>query len=191
MKFFLSILLCLTVLIGGLAPPAFAHHAEKEPSDGTVNSFIALKLPKQPEPFTFTGPGNKPVTLSDFRGQVVLVNIWATWCPPCVAELPALNRLQKRFKDKPFKIIALSTDRKKKAHVERAFKGLGLDALDLYLDPWHGSEAAFPLDVLPANFLIGPDGKVHAYLRSAVDWDRSDADALINHYLTHASHPKK
>lgn len=162
---------------------ALAHHEKDEPSDGTVDSFRSFKNPKVPEIFNFTGPGDKRTNLAAFKGKVLLVNIWATWCPPCVHELPALNRLQKRFQDKPFKIIPLATDRKRKAYVERVFTRLNLDALDLYLDPWNAAETAFPLDVLPANFIIGPDGKALAYLRSAVDWDSPDADKMINRYL--------
>ena len=76
---------------------AWASHGATEPSDGTVNSFRWLQDPLVLPETTIRQLPAEQVSLSRFKGKVVLLNLWATWCPPCVYELPALDRLQQRF----------------------------------------------------------------------------------------------
>ncbi|MDX1606128.1 MAG: redoxin family protein, partial [Candidatus Competibacterales bacterium] len=83
----------LAILLSTL--PAAAYHEQSEPSDGTVRSFRPVSPPEPiPESLVFKADGTQSVALEDWRGKVILLNLWATWCPPCVRELPALDRLQ-------------------------------------------------------------------------------------------------
>ena len=86
-RFIVTPLLCLALLpLSG----ARANHSASEPSDGTVKSFIELKPPRKIAPFPFFDEKGRRLTLAQFRGKIVLLNLWATWCPPCVREMPAL-----------------------------------------------------------------------------------------------------
>jgi thiol-disulfide isomerase/thioredoxin len=139
------------------ALPAVAYHEADEPSDGTVASF--------------------------FVGRVVLLNLWATWCPPCVRELPALDRLAGRFADEPFAVVTLALDQGGALQAAPFFERLGIANLVLYVDPARAIGEVLPDDVLPASFFIDREGRVVSYLRSYVDWDDASADRLIRDLL--------
>ena len=164
-----------------LAAPVEAYHAESEPSDGTVRSFRAVDPPRPvPESVNFTNAQGERLRLVDFQGQVVLLNLWATWCPPCVRELPALDRLQQRLGGKDFQVVAVSLDQGGASQAQPFFDRLGIEHLTLYLDPRSRVGHYFPIDVLPANFIIDRQGRVSHYLRSYVDWDAPEVDTLFN-----------
>ena len=163
-----------------LAGPAGAYHAESEPSDGTVRSFRTVEPPRPvPTSVNFTRDGGQQLRLVDFKGKVVLLNLWATWCPPCVRELPALDRLQERLGGEDFQVVAVSLDQGGAAQAQPFFERLGVEHLTLYLDPRSRVGHYFPVDVLPANFIIDRQGRVSHYLRSYVDWDAPEVDALF------------
>jgi len=173
-----AVLLLLAALL--LAPPAGAYHAESEPSDGTVRSFRPVEPPRQvPDSVNFSNEQGERLRLADFQGKVVLLNLWATWCPPCVRELPALDRLQERLGGEDFQVVALSLDQGGADQARPFFERLDIDDLTLYLDPRSRVGHYFPVDVLPANFIIDRQGRVSHYLRSYVDWDAPEVDALF------------
>ncbi len=163
-----------------LALPAWAYHAESEPSDGTVRSFRSVEPPRPvPGSVQFSNAQGERLRLADFQGKVVLLNLWATWCPPCVRELPALDRLQERLGGEDFQVVALSLDQGGAPQARPFFERLEIDELTLYLDPQSRVGHYFPIDVLPANFIIDGQGRVSHYLRSYVDWDAPEVDALF------------
>ena len=84
----------------------FSAVSAQPPSPFAVDKLSGQKAPD----FTLKDINGNPVSLSSFKGKVVLLNFWATWCPPCKAEMPSMNRLQKKFKNRGFVIIAVSTD---------------------------------------------------------------------------------
>jgi thiol-disulfide isomerase/thioredoxin len=124
------------------------------------------------------------IRLDDFAGQVVLLNVWATWCAPCVQEMPALDQLQAELGDEGLQVVALSTDRGGRTQVEPFFQELNLRNLGVFLDP--AGRLAGELDVrgLPSTYLIDRDGRVVGALEGAYDWAGADAKALIRHYLS-------
>lgn len=160
-----------------------ATHSASEPSDGTVRSFIAVDPPRKVSPFQFYDGNGRPITLAAFRGKVILLNLWATWCPPCIREMPALDRLQSKFKKSEFVVIALSLDRGGGPVVRTFYQKYGLRHLGMFLDPDKSAGAAFPVDVLPASFILGRDGRLKAFLRSFADWDAPEAEAMIRHLI--------
>ena len=127
------------------------------------------------------------LTLAEFKGEVVLVNFWATWCAPCVREMPALERLHQALKDEGFLVMAVSEDLGGAAKVAPFLDRLGLKELPIFLDQSgerRGALAqAFGLNGLPATFLIDREGGVIAGLTGPAEWDSPEAMAFIRHYL--------
>lgn len=168
-----------------LAPAAVqATHSATEPSDGTVRSFITEQPPRKIASFHFDDARGQPITLAKFRGKVLMVNLWATWCPPCVREMPALDRLQGKFKGTDFIVVPLSLDRGGIPVIESFYQKNGLRHLEVFSDSDQSAEVAFPVDVLPANFIVDQDGRVISFLRSFVDWDAPEAEAMIRRLIS-------
>lgn len=176
--------LALALFLVGGVPNTWAEHEKKEPSDGTVRSFIDVDPPRSLSPLTFKNTNGAPGKLDAFKGKVVLVNLWASWCPPCLRELPALDRLQATFGGKEFAVVALSLDRQGRTTAERTFRRLGIKELTLYTVLPETVAEVFPADVLPANFILNREGKVTKYLRSYVDWDDHAAVSFIFDQIT-------
>lgn len=177
---FLTPLFCMLLL----APVGVhATHSASEPSDGTVRSFIDVDPPRRIAPFSFYDHRGRKITLAGFRGRIVLLNLWAAWCPPCVREMPALDRLQAKFPKTDFVVLPLSLDKGGIATVKAFYLRYGLRHLGLFSDPDSKAGAGFPVDVLPASFIIGRDGGVKRFLRSFIDWDAPEAEAMIRHLI--------
>jgi peroxiredoxin len=110
-----------------------------------------------------------PVSLSDLRGQVVLVNFWATWCKPCEDEMPAMERLYRALRAEGFELLAISVDRDPDV-VSRFRERLGL-SFPILLDPERRVARAFLTFRFPESLLIGPDGVVLERYIGAKEWD--------------------
>lgn len=113
-----------------------------------------------------------PMTLDDFKGQVLLVNLWATWCPPCVQELPALDTLQAKLKDKNFRVIAISLDRGDPQQIARFLDDRHIEQLDIYWDKDRNIPAKWVYEGIPTSFLIDGEGRVVERIAGAHDWDK-------------------
>jgi len=135
--------------------------------------------PKPVAPFSFVDGEGRRTELADFAGRFVLLNVWATWCAPCVREMPSLDRLQAALGGKDFQVVALSVDRGGRNVVEPFLKKHELQNLALYLD-----QQAAVLDVLgsrevPATLLIDPDGREVGRILGAVEWDAPEIVAFL------------
>ena len=129
----------------------------------------------------FNSPDGQPVQLSDFTGEPLLVNIWATWCAPCVVEMPMLDNLAEREKDR-LKVITVSQDlSEKKAH--EFFARAGFDMLQNYTDPDNGLSFGFETGVMPTTVLYDSDGKEVWRVTGAMDWDGARAATLMEETL--------
>ncbi|HEY5789690.1 MAG TPA: TlpA disulfide reductase family protein [Gammaproteobacteria bacterium] len=171
----LLLLCCLAWLA-----PALAYHEAEEPSDGTIASFKPLPAPLPlPAELEVVDAAGQRVPLAAFRGRVLLLNLWATWCPPCVRELPALDRLQGRLGGDGFVVLAVSLDAGGTAEAAPFYARLGIRHLGLYADPARALGTVLPDDVLPASFFVDRDGNVVSFLRSYVDWDDPRVDAHV------------
>jgi peroxiredoxin len=115
---------------------------------------------------TLTDMQDQPVSLVDYRGQWVLVNNWATWCPPCRAEMPELNAFYEAHKDDGFVLIAISSG-DTKAQIEDFTQEFGL-SFPMWQDPTSASLRAFRMDYLPSSFVIDPSGTVRLAWTGAV-----------------------
>ncbi len=147
----------------------------------------ALQTPKDPRPAPVTtiyDPDGQPVRLGDFRGEVVVLNLWATWCPPCVAEMPTLAALAKHYEGQPVRVLAVSIDRPTEIDKARAFIGQHAP-LAFYSDP--NMKLAFdlipPAPGMPTTVIYGTDGIERARLSGGADWGGEDAKAVVDHVL--------
>lgn len=122
----------------------------------------------------------RALSLADFRGRYVLLNLWATWCPPCVKEMPSLDRLQAMKGDAGFEVVALSIDRQGKDVVAPFYQRVGLTNLAIYLDQDARSMAALRITGLPTTLLIDPNGHEIARWPGAREWDHPGTIAEID-----------
>ena len=125
----------------------------------------------------FTTLDGKPATLADFRGKPVLVNLWATWCGPCVAEMPTLAAKAERLKGK-VAVIAVSQDLDGAAKVTPFLAGRKLDALPVYLDPKLGLSTHYRAN-LPTTILYDATGKEIWRVTGGFDWAGAEAQKLL------------
>lgn len=119
--------------------------------------------------------------LSDFRGKVVLVNLWATWCAPCIEEMPTLAKLADAYRGREFELVAISVDRNDmKARATEDLRKLAGDSLAFYHDP--GSAIAFEVKAqgMPTTILYDRSGQEIARLAGAADWSSAEARALVD-----------
>jgi thiol-disulfide isomerase/thioredoxin len=146
-------------------------------------SLTPLATPRPLPELHFTDGGGRKLTLVVFRGRVVLLNLWATWCVPCRKEMPALDRLQARLGSPAFEVVALSIDQKGLSTVQPFYKELGLKALRIYLD--RSGEAAFELHApgLPTSLVIDRQGREVDRVVGPADWDSPQVEAVIRKYL--------
>lgn len=122
-------------------------------------------------------------TIADYQGDVVLLNIWATWCPPCLAEMPSMEELYKVYGSRGLRVAAVSIDDYVSEDSIRAFaKGLGL-SFEILHDPTHAIERAYQTTGYPESFVIGGDGTIRKKWISAADWNSAGNRALIEQLL--------
>lgn len=128
----------------------------------------------------FTDGEGRQMTLADFKGQGLVVNLWATWCAPCVREMPSLNRLQAAVADEGIRVIAVSSDREGLAKVAPFLEKHALDRLAPYLDPKGDFTRAMPGGTaLPRTFIINADGAIAASYTGPAEWDAPDLVAAV------------
>ena len=131
----------------------------------------------------FRSASGEHLTLANFRGRVVLLNLWATWCGPCRVEMPALDRLQAMLQGDGLAVLAVSVDKGGSAAVQRFFEQRGLRNLTPYLDANGATVRAFGARRIPTTLIIDRDGNVVGSLIGPRQWDSPDTSALIRRYL--------
>ena len=125
--------------------------------------------------------GGRLQSLADYRGKVVLVNFWATWCEPCRDELPSMRRLQERLVGQPFDVLAVNYGES----ATRISDFLTRERLDLtvLLDPNQEAARTWRVRVLPGSFLVGADGRVRLSVIGEIDWASEDAVQTVRALL--------
>jgi thiol-disulfide isomerase/thioredoxin len=148
-----------------------------------LRQFIPADPPRPAPPISVTDGAGNALTLADFRGRVVLVNLWATWCEPCIREMPSLDRLQVALGGADFAILLVSQDRGGDRVVAPFFEKLGLARLKTTLDPQNTVGRAFTVRGLPTSILIDREGNVLGSVEGAMNWDAPPAQALLRWYV--------
>jgi thiol-disulfide isomerase/thioredoxin len=165
-----------------IAGPAGA--GDPPPFFGTSRPFIQL-VPRDTAPdLPFTTRYGDTWRLSDFRGRVVLLNLWATWCEPCIREMSSLDRLAAVLDPNEAVVLAVAIDRKGPFAVRPFFALHRLDTLAMLFDPADTLRAELgATEALPITFLIDRKGGLAGYLPGSAEWDSPDALAVIRYYL--------
>jgi thiol-disulfide isomerase/thioredoxin len=141
--------------------------------------FVFRKEPEALPEVKFQDEQGKERTLADWRGKVVLLNLWATWCVPCRKEMPALDRLQAELGSGKFEVVALSVDRKGLAGAKKFLDETKVGKLAVYVDTTLRATSQLGAVGLPATLLIGADGREIGRLLGPAEWDSEDAKRLI------------
>jgi thiol-disulfide isomerase/thioredoxin len=170
-------------LLLAAAPAFFASPAlaklGPELATGSLAKFTIAKEPKPLPEFGFTDADDKPLKLADYKGKTVLLNFWATWCAPCVKEMPSLDKLQAEIGKDRFIVLPLSLDSASRAKVAPFYADKKLGNLGIYFDKGKKTMGALDVSVLPTSVLIDPDGREIGRLEGEADWDKPEALALI------------
>ncbi|MFH1344106.1 MAG: TlpA disulfide reductase family protein [Pseudomonadota bacterium] len=157
----------------GLIALTWSMAAAQEPS----RNFI-IHEPKPIAAIRFEQADGQPRSLADFRGKVVLLNIWATWCVPCRKEMPTLDRLQAKLGGADFEVVALSIDRHMDA-VRKFFTEVGIQKLAMYLDSTAKATRELGAVGLPTTLLLDREGREIGRLIGPAEWDSPEITALI------------
>jgi thiol-disulfide isomerase/thioredoxin len=177
-----------------------ARPAGKAPSDCPAESAaLAAKLaplakgelaalsvaadPRRPEQFAFEREDGGKATLADFRGRAVLFNLWATWCVPCRAEMPALDRLQAAQGGPGFEVVAVNVDTARLERRAAFLDSIGVKSLARFADPSGDAFETLRKDGkalgLPVTLVIDKDGCEVGAVEGGAKWDSAEAQALI------------
>jgi thiol-disulfide isomerase/thioredoxin len=130
---------------------------------------------------------DKPHSLPDYRGKVVLVNFWASWCPPCIYEMPELTRLKAKLVDRPFEILAINVG-EKKYKVMKFAKVINLD-LPVLLDTSNDAFNQWGVKTLPTSFLVDADGRIRYQVRGNPGWEEETTLTLIETLMGETDKP--
>jgi thiol-disulfide isomerase/thioredoxin len=132
----------------------------------------------------FQDGAGQPVHVADFKGKVLVLNLWATWCAPCVAEMPTLAKLATAYSGRPVAVVAVSVDTQKDVEKARAFIGQNTP-LGFYSDPQMKLPFAFkpPVSGMPTTVIYSAEGVELGRLSGGADWSGADARAVIDHAL--------
>ncbi len=168
-----------------LAGGAGAYLALKHDGAAIAGETVVLRMHASPRPLpgiTFEDGNGKAVTLADFRGKTVLLNVWATWCPPCREEMPSLDALQKALGGPGFEVLALSIDSGGAAAVKRFYKEMGIASLAIYVDPGMRAPSQLATPGVPTTLLIDREGRELGRHAGPAQWDSPEALRVISSY---------
>jgi len=171
-------ILVVTILVVATGLPGIARA-------GDPFAELSLIRPKRPAAATdFTVPqlNSQPLRLSDFKGRVVFLNFWATWCVPCREEMPSMERLYQGYRTRGLTIVAMSVDTGGPATVAAFVKMLRL-TYPIGLDPKMDVAEQYRVRALPSSFLVDRQGNVAAIAVGPRDWDSPAARAVVETLL--------
>ena len=145
----------------------------RQERDSTPKTAGPIQLGLPAPNFTFPELNGQKVSLFDHRGKVVLVNIWATWCPPCRQEMPSMQKLYERFKGKNFEILAVSIDSTGREAVGPFMRKMNL-TFPALLDPGENIRPLYGITGVPESFIIDKEGILVEKIIGPMDWATSE-----------------
>jgi thiol-disulfide isomerase/thioredoxin len=178
--------LCVGIVIAWRFTAADRPAPDAPPLAGAMAEF-KLRTPPVPTPEVgFTNAQDDRLDFSAFKGKLTLVNLWATWCAPCVREMPSLEALKQARGGDRFAVVTISEDLQGAAPVEAFFEKNGITNLPAYLDPKNAIGRALKINGLPTTLLFDPAGRELGRFEGGADWSSPEALALIDWYLASA-----
>ena len=146
---------------------------------GSLANYVEAKELKTVPAVRFMDASGRVMTLEDFRGRVVVLNLWATWCTPCVAEMPMLDRLQQQLGEEDALVVALSIDRGGQEAVQEFYQRTGVTHLKVFVDPTMRAQSDLGLLGLPTTLIIDREGRERGRLVGPAEWDDAAAVELV------------
>ena len=193
----LAVVTLMAVVALGVVAYKYAARKSVEPTASAVPSpapatGLRLVPAKKPVPLPevrFTDGEGRSLTLADFRGRIVLLNLWATWCTPCREEMPTLDRLQARFGGTDFEVVALSIDHDGIAAVRKFYQEIGIKHLRIYNDPTTDAAARLSVIGIPATLLIDREGREVGRALGPAEWDALEVVETVRKHLNDPRKP--
>jgi thiol-disulfide isomerase/thioredoxin len=173
------------VVIGALLA-LLLHESTPIAAERTPANFIIHPLSKELPDIAFADERGSPVSLKDFRGKFVLLNVWATWCGPCRKEMPTLDRLQAQLGSERFQVVALSIDRVGAAAVQKFYTETAVRHLALFIDTTGRAGSTLGLIGLPGTLLIDPHGHEVGRLLGPAEWDSPEMMTFLQSWISRA-----
>jgi peroxiredoxin len=168
------------VLVRAFAPLSAS---QPEASAGPKDSVPPVAAGERAPDFTLPSLGGQEVSMAQLRGKVVILNVWATWCEPCRAEMPSMETLYEDFKsNKNFVLLAVSQDERGREAVAPFIKKNGYH-FTVLLDPKNIVSSAYGASGVPETFVIARDGRIVAHHLGAFDWSRPDVREALKELL--------
>jgi thiol-disulfide isomerase/thioredoxin len=150
---------------------------------GDMRKLVLAEAPAPAPLIAFADAEGAPVSLADFRGKVVVLNFWATWCVPCRKEMPTLDALQQALGPRGLEVVAISTGPSDLAKIRRFYGEAGVDNLTVYIDAQMAVSRGMGVAGLPATLVIDPEGREVGRMLGDADWNAPEAQALLSALL--------
>ena len=166
-----------------VAPPASAQ--------ALLKNIVMHEAPKPSPPITFEGARGQALSLADFKGKVVVLNLWATWCVSCRKEMPALDRLQAALGGPQFVVVPISIDRGGAETVAKYYAEIDIRDLAIYLDTSGQAIHALGAVGLPTTLIIDRDGREVARVVGPAEWDAPEVVEFLKPIIARQGDPKK
>lgn len=155
----------------------------QELTAGAMKRFVFHDQIKPVTTAAFQDAAGNEVSFSDFKGKVILVNLWATWCAPCIREMPDLNELQKSLGNENFEVVLISQNSDGIASSLEFLKTNNITNLTTYIDSNRNIARSLKTNALPTSILINDEGQEVGRLVGPAEWNSGDAQALINYFI--------
>lgn len=175
----LAFLLMIALANGPISDNIDTPEQSASQSDAGLGTLDVHAKPLPVTDISFSDAKGRPEQLSDYRGQVVVLNVWASWCTPCKTEMPDLAALQKRYEGTPLKVLAVSIDNPDKFPDAQRFIGLNAP-LQFHSTGMDVVVRAFGISGMPATLIIDKQGREVARVNGAKSWDTPEVKALMD-----------
>jgi len=181
MKYFIFILITL-VSLSFISYSKNDEHLINEFLKNELEDFELSKEKKNISTLTFKNQNEDKIKFSDFKGKILLVNFWATWCVPCIKEMPSLDRLKSKI-DKNFDVIAISVDRDGIDKVTNFFNENKINNLAKFFDIKNSLAKELDLFGVPTSFFVDKKGNLIGYYQGDMEWDNDTVIKFINYLI--------
>ena len=175
-----------TLAVGfGLHPVSVK--ADPPPLSGEMSRFAFADSPTTLDNISLTDIQDNDASLTQYRGKIVLVNVWATWCGPCVMEMPGLDSLQASMGSNDFAVVPVSIDRGGAHQAAPFLKRMGVQNMAPLFDHSNSIGRMLGAARIPVTLVIGRDGNEIGRLVGAADWNSDEAKALLKYFISYGA----
>lgn len=174
----------LIAACGTLAAALIARKPRAQDLQDLADALDVINPPVPAPDISFAAADGSIHHLSEFRGHGMVINLWATWCAPCVAEMPALAALSKALAPDDIAVLPLSSDHGGARAVESFYQQHAISGLPVLLDPRGAAAHAFGVQGIPTSLIIDKQGRERARLEGSADWSTPDAIATVRKLIS-------